>query len=66
MYLVVKTHERDRKQRMEQQKILEKVLEKANLNNAYKQVMRNKGAAGVDGVEDVQERYTVVILKKEL
>lgn len=51
MYLVVKTHERDRKQRMEQQKILEKVLEKANLNNAYKQVMRNKGAAGVDRME---------------
>ena len=47
----MKTHERDRKQRMEQQKVLEKVIEKANLNNAYKQVMRNKGAAGVDGME---------------
>jgi len=30
--------------------LLEKVLSKDNLILAYKQVMRNKGAAGVDGV----------------
>ena len=29
---------------------LEKVLFKENLNNAYKQVYKNKGVSGVDGV----------------
>ncbi len=28
---------------------LEKVLSRENLNNAYKQVYKNKGASGVDG-----------------
>ena len=30
--------------------LLEKILSKDNLNKAYKQVYRNKGASGVDGV----------------
>ena len=30
--------------------LLEQVLSKENLNNAYKQVYRNKGASGIDGV----------------
>lgn len=30
--------------------LLEKVLSKENLNNAYKQVYKNKGTSGVDGV----------------
>ena len=30
--------------------LLEKVLSKENLNNSYKQVYKNKGASGVDGV----------------
>ena len=30
--------------------LLEKVLSKENLNNAYKQVYKNKGASGIDGV----------------
>ena len=30
--------------------LLEKVLSKENLNNAYKQVYKNKGACGIDGV----------------
>lgn len=30
--------------------LLDKVLSKGNMNLAYKQVMRNKGAAGVDGI----------------
>ena len=30
--------------------LLEKVLSKDNLNKAYKQVYKNKGASGVDGV----------------
>ena len=30
--------------------LLDKVLSKGNLNNIYKQVYKNKGASGVDGV----------------
>lgn len=32
-------------------KLLEQILSRENLNNAYKQVKRNKGAHGVDGME---------------
>lgn len=42
-----------RKQRM-QQKLLESIIKRDNLNLAYKQVVRNKGAAGVDGMECVE------------
>ena len=30
--------------------VLEKILERENLNEAYKRVYANKGASGVDGV----------------
>ena len=30
--------------------LLEKILERENLNEAYKRVYANKGASGVDGV----------------
>src|SRR5690625_1806081 len=30
--------------------ILDEILDRNNLNDAYKQVIRNKGAAGVDGM----------------
>ena len=40
--------------------LLDKVLSKDNLNLAYKQVMRNKGAAGVDGVT-TEELYSYII-----
>src|SRR5690625_1998006 len=30
--------------------ILDEILERNNLNDAYKQVIKNKGAAGVDGM----------------
>src|SRR5690606_27920633 len=32
-------------------KLLERILNRENLNNAFKQVKRNKGAHGVDGME---------------
>lgn len=32
-------------------KLLERIMSRENLNNAYKQVKRNKGAHGVDGME---------------
>lgn len=31
--------------------LLEKILEKKNMNEAYKKVCANKGAGGVDGME---------------
>jgi len=47
----------ERKQRMDTSRLMEQVLSKDNLNAAYLQVVRNKGAAGVDGmtVEELGE-----------
>ena len=40
----------ERKQRMDTSSLMEQALSKDNLNAAYQQVVRNKGAAGVDGM----------------
>lgn len=40
----------ERKQRMDTSSLMVQVLSKDNLNAAYLQVVRNKGAAGVDGM----------------
>jgi len=49
---VVGTHEKERKQCMEEQGIfIERILSNENMNRAYKQVKKNKGAAGIDGME---------------
>ena len=45
--------ETERKQRMERSNLMEQILAKDNLNKAYLQVVKNKGAEGVDGM-----RYT--------
>ena len=44
--------------------LLEKILDKENLNKAYKHVKANKGAPGVDGVT-VDEAYENIIQNKE-
>lgn len=44
--------------------LLERILEKENLNKAYKHVKENKGAPGVDGVT-VDEAYTFIVENKE-
>ena len=44
--------------------LLEKILEKENLNKAYKHVKANKGAPGVDGVT-VDEAYEKIRQNKE-
>jgi group II intron reverse transcriptase/maturase len=41
----------ERKQRMDTSNLMEQILSKDNLNTAYLQVVRNKGAEGVDGME---------------
>ena len=40
----------ERKQRMDTRSLMEQIVSKDNLNAAYLQVVRNKGAAGVDGM----------------
>ncbi len=47
----------ERKQRMDTSSLMEQILSKDNLNAAYLQVVRNKGAAGIDGmtVEELGE-----------
>ena len=40
----------ERKQRMDTRSIMEQIVSNDNLNAAYLQVVRNKGAAGVDGM----------------
>lgn len=44
--------------------LLEKVLSKENLNNAYKRVYKNKGASGVVGVT-VEELFAYIKEHKE-
>ena len=44
--------------------LLEKILDKENLNKAYKHVKANKGAPGVDGIT-VDEAYDFIVQNKE-
>lgn len=57
---MVEANGMERKQRMETTKLLERILDKENLNQAYLQVVRNKGAEGVDGMKytDLKEHLS--------
>lgn len=48
---MVKFSETERKQRMDTSSLMEQILSKENLNTAYLQVVRNKGAEGVDDMK---------------
>ena len=48
---VVKSSETERKERMDTSSLMEQILSSDNLNRAYLQVVRNKGAEGVDGMK---------------
>jgi len=48
--MISKTKGAERKQRMDTSSLMEQILSKNNLNAVYLQVVRNKGAAGVDGM----------------
>ena len=48
---VVKSSEAERKERMDTSSLMEQILSRENLNRAYLQVVRNKGAEGVDGMK---------------
>ncbi len=47
---MVKFSETERKERMDTSSLMEQILSKENLNAAYLQVIRNKGAEGADGM----------------
>ncbi len=48
---MVKSSEAERKERMDTSSLMEQILSGDNLNRAYLQVVRNKGAEGVDGMK---------------
>ena len=48
---MVESSEAERKERMDTSSLMEQILSKDNLNQAYLQVVRNKGAEGVDGMK---------------
>ena len=48
---MVKSSETERKERMDTSSLMEQILSSDNLNIAYLQVVRNKGAEGVDGMK---------------
>lgn len=48
---MVRFSEAERKERMDTSSLMEQILSKENLNTAYLQVVRNKGAEGVDGMK---------------
>ena len=48
---MVKFSETERKECMDTSSLMEQMLRKENLNTAYLQVVRNKGAEGVDGMK---------------
>ena len=48
---VDKSSETERKERMDTSSLMEQILSSDNLNRAYLQVVRNKGAEGVDGMK---------------
>lgn len=48
---VVDSSETERKERMDTSNLMEQILSSDNLNRAYLQVVRNKGAEGVDGMK---------------
>ena len=52
-----------RTRRKDKVELLEKILEKENMNEAYKRVVSNKGASGVDGMK-VEDLYSFLVEHK--
>ena len=48
---MVRSSETERKERMDTSSLMEQILSGENLKEAYLQVIRNKGAEGVDGMK---------------
>ena len=58
---MVKSSEAERKEHMDTSSLMEQILSGDNLNKTYLQVVRNKGAEGVDGMKytELQEQVEV-------
>ena len=58
---MVKSSETERKERMDASSLMEQILSNDNLNRAYLQVVRNKGAEEVDGMKymELKEQYYI-------
>ena len=67
---MVKSSETERKERMDTSSLMEQILSSENLNQAYLQVVRNKGAEGVDGMKYTELREHLAengeIIKEQL
>lgn len=67
---MVKSSEAERKERMDTSSLMEQILSSDNLNRAYLQVVRNKGAEGVDGMKYTELKEHLVkngeIIKEQL
>lgn len=67
---MVKSSEAERKERMDTGSLMEQILSSDNLNRAYLQVVRNKGAEGVDGMKYTELKEHLVkkgeIIKEQL
>ena len=67
---MVKSSETERKERMDTSSLMKQILSSDNLNRAYLQVVRNKGAEGVDGMKytELKEHLTKngEIIKEQL
>ena len=67
---MVKSSETERKERMDTSSLMEQILSSDNLNRAYLQVVRNKGAEGVDGMKYTELKEHLAkngeIIKKQL
>jgi len=67
---VVKSSETERKERMDTSSLMKQILSSDNLNRAYLQVVRNKGAEGVDGMKYTELKEHLVkdgeIIKEQL
>ena len=55
---MVKSSEAERKERMDTSSLMGQILSSDNLNRAYLQVVRNKGAEGVDGMKYNRQIHT--------
>lgn len=67
---MVKSSEAERKERMDTGSLMEQILSSDNLKRAYLQVVRNKGAEGVDGMKYTELKEHLVkkgeIIKEQL
>ena len=67
---MVKSSGTERKERMDTSSLMKQILSSDNLNRAYLQVVRNKGAEGVDGMKYTELKEHLVkdgeIIKEQL